>query len=77
MTVLPETYCAETSRGLLRPDTEKRGINDEYFDRFNYENYGGTAPILGVNGYCNDRSWYIECQGNKEHASAHGRSDRR
>lgn len=27
---------------------KKRGINDEYFDRFNYENYGGT-PILGVN----------------------------
>ncbi len=27
----------------------KRGINDEYFDRFNYENYGGTA-ILGVKG---------------------------
>ena len=28
---------------------KKRGIEDEYFDRFNYENYGGT-PILGVNG---------------------------
>lgn len=27
---------------------KKRGIHDEYFDRFNYENYGGT-PILGVN----------------------------
>jgi glycerol-3-phosphate acyltransferase PlsX len=27
----------------------KRGIRDEYFDRFNYENYGGT-PILGVKG---------------------------
>ena len=26
-----------------------RGIKDEYFDRFNYENYGGT-PILGVKG---------------------------
>ena len=26
----------------------KRKINDEYFDRFNYENYGGT-PVLGVN----------------------------
>ena len=26
-----------------------RGISDEYFDRFNYENYGGT-PILGVKG---------------------------
>ena len=25
------------------------GINDEYFDRFNYENYGGT-PILGIRG---------------------------
>ena len=27
----------------------KRGIRDAYFDRFNYENYGGT-PILGVKG---------------------------
>ena len=26
----------------------KRGIQDEYFERFNYENYGGT-PILGIN----------------------------
>jgi glycerol-3-phosphate acyltransferase PlsX len=28
----------------------KRGIKDSYFDRFNYENYGGT-PILGVKGH--------------------------
>jgi glycerol-3-phosphate acyltransferase PlsX len=28
---------------------KKRGIQDEYFDRYNYENYGGT-PILGVKG---------------------------
>jgi glycerol-3-phosphate acyltransferase PlsX len=27
---------------------KQRGIEDEYFDRFNYENYGGT-PILGIN----------------------------
>ncbi len=27
---------------------KKRNIKDEYFDRFNYENYGGT-PILGLN----------------------------
>jgi len=27
---------------------KKRGIKDEYFDRLNYENYGGS-PILGVN----------------------------
>ena len=27
---------------------KKRGIRDEYFDRFNYESYGGT-PILGIN----------------------------
>jgi phosphate acyltransferase len=26
----------------------KRGLTDDYFDRFNYENYGGT-PILGIN----------------------------
>lgn len=26
----------------------KRGIRDDYFDRFNYENYGGT-PMLGIN----------------------------
>jgi glycerol-3-phosphate acyltransferase PlsX len=28
---------------------KQRGISDPYFDRFNYENYGGT-PILGVKG---------------------------
>ncbi|MDG1349660.1 MAG: phosphate acyltransferase PlsX [Crocinitomicaceae bacterium] len=28
---------------------KKRGISDEYFDSFNYENYGGT-PILGIRG---------------------------
>lgn len=27
---------------------KRRGIHDPYFDRFNYEDYGGT-PILGVN----------------------------
>lgn len=27
---------------------KKRGIDDEYFNRFNYEIYGGT-PILGIN----------------------------
>ena len=27
---------------------KRRGIKDEYFERFNYENYGGT-PILGIN----------------------------
>jgi glycerol-3-phosphate acyltransferase PlsX len=26
----------------------RRGINDEYFESYNYENYGGT-PILGIN----------------------------
>ena len=28
---------------------KQRGIQDAYFDRFNYENYGGT-PVLGVKG---------------------------
>lgn len=28
---------------------KKRGIQDEFFERMNYENYGGT-PILGING---------------------------
>ena len=28
--------------------TTKRGLKDEFFDRFNYENYGGS-PVLGVN----------------------------
>ena len=28
--------------------TQKRNIKDEFFDRFNYESYGG-APILGLN----------------------------
>jgi phosphate acyltransferase len=27
---------------------KKRGINDEFFDKFNFENYGGT-PVLGIN----------------------------
>ena len=27
---------------------KKRGYEDDYFKRFNYENYGGT-PILGLN----------------------------
>lgn len=27
---------------------KKRGLSDEYFDRFNYEIYGGT-PVLGIN----------------------------
>jgi len=27
---------------------QRRNINDEYFNRFNYEDYGGT-PILGIN----------------------------
>ncbi len=35
---------AESFYSLLR----KRNIHDEYFDRFDFENYGGT-PILGVN----------------------------
>ena len=35
---------AESFYSLIR----KRNIKDEYFDRFNYENYGGT-PVLGVN----------------------------
>jgi glycerol-3-phosphate acyltransferase PlsX len=26
----------------------KRGITDDFFARFNYENYGGT-PVLGIN----------------------------
>ena len=28
---------------------EKRGVHEPFFDRFNYENYGGL-PVLGVNG---------------------------
>ena len=36
---------AESIYSLIK----KRGISDEYFDRFNYENYGGT-PILGIRG---------------------------
>ena len=27
--------------------TQQRGVNDAYFNRFHYENYGGT-PVLGV-----------------------------
>ena len=35
---------AESFYGISR----KKGIKDEFFDRFNYEQYGGS-PILGVN----------------------------
>src|SRR6187402_42660 len=28
--------------------TQRKNIHAEYFDRFNFENYGGT-PVLGVN----------------------------
>lgn len=28
---------------------KKRGINDDYFNRFDFEDYGGT-PVLGING---------------------------
>ena len=36
---------AESFYGLI----SKRGIRDEFFDRFNYEAIGGS-PILGING---------------------------
>lgn len=36
--------AAESFYKLIR----KRNIQDEFFDRFNFENYGGT-PVLGVN----------------------------
>jgi len=35
---------AESLYSILK----RRGLSDEYFDRFNYELYGGT-PILGIN----------------------------
>ena len=35
---------AESFYSLIR----KRGMHDAYFDRFDFENYGGT-PVLGVN----------------------------
>jgi phosphate acyltransferase len=35
---------AESFYSLIR----RRGIHDSYFDRFDFENYGGT-PVLGVN----------------------------
>jgi glycerol-3-phosphate acyltransferase PlsX len=35
---------AESFYSLLR----KRNVQDEYFDRFDFENYGGT-PVLGIN----------------------------
>ncbi|MEX0968430.1 MAG: phosphate acyltransferase PlsX [Bacteroidia bacterium] len=36
--------AAESIRHIMK----RRGLTDEYFDKFDYENYGGT-PILGVN----------------------------
>ncbi len=38
----------KTAEGFFKL-SKMRKIDDEYFNRFNYENYGGT-PILGVNG---------------------------
>jgi glycerol-3-phosphate acyltransferase PlsX len=38
----------KTAEGFFKL-MKMRGMKDDYFDRFNYENYGGT-PILGVNG---------------------------
>jgi phosphate acyltransferase len=35
---------AESIYSIMR----RRNIHDEYFDRYNYENYGGT-PVLGIN----------------------------
>ena len=35
---------AESFYGITR----KKGLKDDFFDRFNYEQYGGS-PILGVN----------------------------
>lgn len=35
----------EAFHGLL----DNQGVSSPFFDRFNYENYGGT-PILGING---------------------------
>jgi glycerol-3-phosphate acyltransferase PlsX len=35
---------AESFYSLIR----KRGMHDAYFDRFDFENYGGT-PVLGIN----------------------------
>ena len=36
--------AAEAFYNILK----KRSLTDDYFDRFNYENYGGT-PVLGIN----------------------------
>ena len=37
----------------------KKGIKDEFFERFNYEQYGGS-PILGVNGSVVVGPWDIK-----------------
>ena len=41
---------------------QSRNINDEHFNRFNFEIYGGV-PVLGVNKACNNRPWHITCTG--------------
>ena len=38
----------KTCRIILRSYPVKRNIKDDFFDMFNYEQYGGS-PILGVN----------------------------
>jgi len=37
------------SSELIYDLVKSRGIHDEFFEKFNYENFGGT-PILGING---------------------------
>ena len=37
-----------TQMGSCTHLIQRRGIKDEYFERFNYEIYGGT-PVLGIN----------------------------
>jgi phosphate acyltransferase len=45
---LPATLCLKKPRAFTNLLLSV-GLLDDYFKRFNYENYGGT-PVLGVNG---------------------------
>ncbi len=41
--------------------SHEKKVKEEYFERFNFENYGGT-PVLGCSQTGYYRSWHFRCQ---------------
>ena len=40
---------------------QNRKIDDEHFNRFNFEIYGGV-PVLRCKQTCDNRAWHISCK---------------